>query len=298
MTTEKRSETHDPKIKIGIQKSGRLTPETVTLLQKSGLEFDPTGDSRKLSVLCRNFDAELYFLRDGDIRQYVARAKVDLGIVGQNLLYECGSRNLTQLLELGFGKCSLAVAVPDESPYESIEDLNGKKIATSYPNSTRRFFKMHEIKTSIIPTQGSVEVAPRLGYADAISDIVSSGNTLRANGLRPLAQIYSSQAILIANQKMSKDKTEQTENLLVRFKGVIDAAKYKYLVMNAPYKSIDGISKAAHGLKSPTVTPLAIEGWVSVHVVIKETDFWDTIKALKALGVSGMVELPIERVIF
>lgn len=298
MATKQEYEKYSPNIKIGIQKSGRLTPETVELLQKSGLEFDPVGSGDKLSVLCKNFNAELYLLRDEDIRQYVARARVDLGIVGQNLLYEYGSLNLVQLLELGFGKCSLIVAVPDDASYGSIEDLNGKKIATSYPYSTRRFFKEHGVKTSIILTQGSVEVAPRLGYADAISDIVSSGNTLRTNGLRSLSQVYSSQAVLIANQKLFIQKKEHIEDLLVRFRGVIDAAKYKYLVMNAPAESVDGISRATLGLKSPTVTPLALTGWVSVHVVIKETDFWETIKALKNLGVTGIVELPIERVIF
>lgn len=285
-------------IKIGIQKSGRLTSETVSLLKKAGLEFDLFSESNILSVLCRNFEAELYFLRDEDIRRYVAEQKIDLGVIGQNLLYEYGTESISQLLELGFAKCSLTIAVPEDAPYKTINDLEGKKIATSYLKSTQRFFEKHAVKPSIILMQGSVEIAPKLGYADAISDLVSSGNTLRANGLRPLAEIYSSQAVLVGNPRLPNHKSERVEELIVRARAVIDAAKYKYLVMNAPIQSIDEISRIAPGLKSPTVIPLARDGWVSVHVIIKETDFWDTIKALRKLGVSGIAEIPIERIIF
>ncbi len=284
------------RVKIGIQKSGKLTPDSLTLLEQAGLNVGVATD--RLSVVCRTFNAEVVFLRDDDIQNFVRRRALDLGIIGQNLLQEFGTRGLDQLLELGFGKCALTVAVPEDSPFQTIDDLEGKKVATSYPRSTRRFFREREVNAKVLTATGSIEVTPKLGFADAISDLVSSGNTLEREKLRPLESIFASQAILIGSEKIPKQKKEEIEELLMRFKGVIDAKEYTYLVMNAPAELVDGISRICPGLTAPTVIPIATEGWVSIHVVIPKSAFWDKVRELKAIGVTGIAETEIKRIIF
>jgi len=284
-------------IKLAIQKGGRLTEDTLEFLRKSGLEFE--SYKQKLFATCRNFPLEIVYVRDDDIPDYVSSGSVDLGIVGQNLLYEESPENVSELLSLKYGFCTLTLAVPKESDVESLQDLDGKTIATTYPNSTKDFFKQRNISVETIQISGSVEIAPALGVAQAITDLTSTGSTLMLNDLRPLTKIYDSKAVLIANQASlaQQSKCDEIDRLLTRFNGVLSAQNYKYVMMNAPATILQQLQEITPGLKSPTVSNLAKEGWISVQTVIKEDTFWETIEKLKNAGASGIIVLPIEKII-
>lgn len=282
-------------LKLAIQKSGRLTEETLEFLRKSGLEFE--SYKQQLFSSCRNFPLEILYVRDDDIPDYVASGTVDLGIVGQNILNEKRPR-VKKLLNLRYGFCSLVIAVPKESKISTINDLRNKKIATSYSLSTQKFFKENNVPVEIVSIRGSVEITPALGVADAIVDLTSSGSTLALNDLRILENIYDSEAVLIANaQTLINGKKVLLENLMTRFKGVLSAKEYKYVMMNAPIEILPKLKKIIPGLKSPTVASLAKNGFVSVQSVIKENVFWETIEKLKKAGATGIIVLPIEKMI-
>jgi len=284
------------KLKLAIQKNGRLTEETVSFLRSSGLEFE--SYQQRLFSTCRNFPLEIVYVRDDDISDYVKSGAVDLGVVGQNLINETRP-NVRKLLNLRYGFCSLSLAVPKESTIKSVQDLENKTIATSYPSSTEYFFKKRNIKVNIIKIKGSVEITPILGIASAIVDLVSTGSTLALNDLRIIEKLYDSEAVLLANPLSLKNekKTKEIDKLLLRFKGVLSAKNYKYVMMNAPEKILPRIKKTIPGLKSPTISPLANPGWISIQSVIKEDVFWQTIEKLKKLGASDILVLPVEKLI-
>jgi len=284
------------KLKLAIQKNGRLTEETVSFLRSSGLEFE--SYQQRLFSTCRNFPLEIVYVRDDDISDYVKSGAVDLGVVGQNLINETRP-NIRKLLNLRYGFCSLSLAVPKESTIKSVQDLENKTIATSYPSSTEYFFKKRNIKVNIIKIKGSVEITPILGIASAIVDLVSTGSTLALNDLRIIEKLYDSEAVLLANPLSLKNekKTKEIDKLLLRFKGVLSAKNYKYVMMNAPEKILPRIKKTIPGLKSPTISPLANPGWISIQSVIKEDVFWQTIEKLKKLGASDILVLPVEKLI-
>lgn len=284
-------------LKLAIQKSGRLTDDTLNLLRSAGLEFE--SYKSKLFSSCRNFPLEIVYLRDDDIPDYVASGSVDIGIVGQNLIYEERPTNVQKLLNLPFGFCALTLAVPKESTVQTLADLNGQTVATTYPNSTKDFFKQNGLTVETIKITGSVEIAPMLGVAEAIADLTATGSTMALNDLRPLAKIYDSQAVLIANEPcmLSVSKKQLIDRLLVRFQGVLSAKNYKYVMMNAPAEILSQLKEITPGLKSPTVASLAESGWISVQTVIKEDTFWETIEKLKLAGASGIIILPIEKII-
>lgn len=283
-------------IKLAVQKDGRLTDETFSFLRNSGLEFE--SYNRRLFSSCRNFPLEIIYVRDDDIADYVSSGSVDLGIIGQNLLYEQRPK-VKKLLNLRYGFCSLVVAIPKESSVNNINDLKGKKIATAYPKSTKIFFDKNKVKIRIVNINGSVEIAPVLGIADAIVDLTSTGSTLALNDLRILDKIYESEAVLITNEKTLNNNFKKIyiQKLLARFEGVLSARKYKYVMMNAPENILPKLKKIIPGLKSPTISSLAKTGWISVQSVIKEDIFWETIEKLKTIGASGIIVLPIEKII-
>ncbi len=282
-------------IKLAIQKEGRLTDETLEFLRKSGLEFE--SYKQRLFSSCRNFPLEILYVRDDDIPDYVASGTVDLGILGQNILNEERPK-VKRLLNLRYGFCSLIIAVPKESGIKDVRELKDKKIATSYPESTRKFFQKNNISVEIVSISGSVEITPALGVAQAIADLISTGSTLALNDLRALTKVYDSEAVLIANeQTLVNGKKDLLLKLLTRFKGVLSAKDYKYVMMNAPEDVLPKLKRITPGLKSPTVSPLAKEGWISVQTVIKEDVFWETIEKLKQVGASGIIVLPIEKMI-
>jgi ATP phosphoribosyltransferase len=283
-------------LKLAVQKEGRLTEETLEFLRKSGLEFE--SYKQRLFSTCRNFPLEILYVRDDDIPDYVASGTVDLGIIGQNILYEKRPK-VKKLLNLRYGFCSLILAVPKESEIRSIKDLEEGTVATTYPNSTGNFFKKNNIPIKIIRISGSVEIAPSLGIAAAIADLTSTGSTLTLNDLVPLVKIYDSESVLIANEKLliSPLKNMLLTRLMTRFKGVLSAKNYKYVMMNAPVTLLPKIKRIVPGLTSPTVSPLAKRGWISIQTVIKEDIFWETVERLKNAGASGIIVLPIEKLI-
>jgi len=282
-------------LKLAIQKEGRLTEETLEFLRKSGLMFE--SYKQRLFSSCRNFPLEILYVRDDDIPDYVATGTVDLGIVGQNVLNE-KRPNVKKLLNLRYGFCSLIVAAPKESNIKTLEELNNKTIATSYPLSTAKYFKEKNISVEIVTIRGSVEITPALGVAQAIVDLSSTGSTLALNDLRILEKIYDSESVLIANkQSLLNGKKDALAELIVRFKGVLSAKEYKYVMMNAPQEILPRLKKIIPGLKAPTVTPLTKVGWISVQSVIKENVFWETIEKLKNIGATGIIVLPIEKMI-
>lgn len=268
-------------IKLAIQKNGRLTESTLGLLKSAGLEFEIY--KQQLFSSCWNFPLNIIYLRDDDIPDYVASGAVDLGIVGENIILEQKSKVSIQL-KLGFGYCSLCLAVPKESFITSSSELNNKKIATSYPQSTKRYLDEKGIEGEIVKINGSVEIAPALAMADAVIDLVSSGSTLALNDLRVIERIFNSQAVLIKNTYLSKEKKVIVQKLLTRLNGVLAAQNYKYVMMNAPTSILKIIQKIVPGLKSPTVSPLSTKGWISIQTVIKEDIFWETIEKLKEVG--------------
>ena len=279
-------------LKIAIQKSGRLNEKSVALLKNCGLNFENYKSSLITSV--NNFPLEILFLRDDDIPEYVQDGIADLGIVGENVIQE-KEVEVRYLQELGFGKCTLKLAVPKGNEFKSIQELNGKSIATSYPVILRKFLLKNEIQADIRTISCSVEISPGLGLSDAICDIVSTGGTLKSNGLEQFADVMSSQAILIG--KKGIEENEIVNELLQRIQSVLRAKETKYVVLNVESKNLPSILTLLPGVKSPTVIPLAEEGWVAVHTVISEQDFWEKINVLKSHGAQGIVVMPIEKII-
>jgi ATP phosphoribosyltransferase len=279
-------------LKIAIQKSGRLNEKSVELLKNCGLNFD-NYKSTLISPVS-NFPLEILFLRDDDIPEYVQDGIADIGLVGENVIAETGVE-VSYLQRLGFGKCTLKIAVPNQSDIKTIADLNGKSIATSYPLILQNFLQKEGIISDIKIISGSVEISPGLGLADAIFDIVSTGGTLRSNGLKPFADVMSSEAILIGRK--GEENNPLILELLQRIQSVLRAKETKYVVLNVESKNLEQIIALLPGVKSPSVVNLAEEGWVAVHTVIPERDFWNHISELKAAGAQGIVVMPIEKII-
>ena len=281
------------KLKIAIQKSGRLHEDSLRLLKECGIDISNGGN--KLKSTAANFPLEVYFLRDDDIPQYVEDAVADAGIVGENVVYE-KKKEVEVMEKLGFGKCRLSIAVEKGETF-SKESLNGRKIATSYPVILQEYLNKNKITAEIHEISGSVEIAPGIGLADAICDLVSSGSTLFTNGLKEAETILESQSVLIRNKTLDKDKLRLLEKLLFRVRAVRKAKNNKYILLNAPDEKLKEIIGLLPGMKSPTVLPLAESGWSSVHSVIDENDFWNIIEQLKDAGAQGILVVPIEKMI-
>ena len=281
-------------IKIAIQKSGRLNEESLKLIKDCGVNFEVYRD--QLKVISKNYPIEIYFLRNGDIPKYLNDGVVDLAIVGENTLNE-KNYQLNIIEKLGFSKCRISVAVPKDFKYESVDDLNNIRIATSYPNTLKKFLKKEGVKSDLHIINGSVEISPSMGLADAICDIVSSGSTLFENNLVEVVTLFESQAVLVQSNNVKKDLYSEINNLVFRIRSVLLAKKFKYILMNAPNKSISKISQILPVLKSPTVLPLAKDGWSSIHSVIDYEDFWNIIDMLKKEGAEDILVCPIEKMV-
>jgi ATP phosphoribosyltransferase len=282
------------KLKLAIQKSGRLHDDSMRLLKECGIDI--TNGVNKLKAEASNFPVEVYFLRDDDIPQYVEDAVADIGFVGENVVYE-KEKKVDVVEKLGFGKCRLSIAVRRNEAYAGAQFLAGKKIATSYPVIVADFLKQQGVDAEIHEISGSVEIAPGIGLADAICDLVSSGSTLFMNGLKEVETILQSQAVLIRNKTLDAGKQQLLDRLLFRIQSVKKARNNKYVLLNAPNDKLDEIIALLPGMKSPTVLPLAEAGWSSVHSVLNENQFWDIIEQLKAAGAQGILVVPIEKMI-
>jgi len=282
------------KLKIAIQKNGRLSEKSLQMLAECGLRL--SNYDRKLKAEASNFPAEVLFLRDDDIPQYVEEGVADIGIVGENLVAE-KSKNISVVRKLAFAQCRLSLAIPKDEPYEGLQYFQNKKIATSYPNTLKSHLDEQGINAQIEEIGGSVEIAPGIGLSHAIFDIVGTGSTLLMNGLKEVAVVMQSEAILIANPKLPQDKKAILDQLLFRIKAVKDAACNKYILLNVPDNCLAQVISLLPGIKSPTVMPLAISGWSSVHTVIKEQAFWEVISQLKEAGAEGILVLDIEKMI-
>jgi ATP phosphoribosyltransferase len=282
------------KLKIAIQKSGRLYEDSLKLLKDCGIDFK--NGINKLKTEADNFPMEVFFLRDDDIPQYVEDAVADIGIVGENVIYE-KSKKVQITEKLGFGKCRLCVAVGRNEQYDGADFLSNKKIATTYPVLVAEFLKKKNISAEIHEISGSVEIAPGIGLADAIVDLVSSGSTLFMNGLKEVETILQSEAVLIRHPVLDAGKEEILGKLLFRIRSVRKARHTKYILLNAPNAKLGEIISLLPGMKSPTVLPLAEAGWSSVHSVLNENEFWDIIEKLKAAGAQGILVVPIEKMI-
>lgn len=282
------------KLRIAIQKSGRLYDESVKLLNECGIELRNVKD--RLKTESDTFPMEIFFLRDDDIPQYVEDGVADIGIVGENVLFEKNKQ--AEIVEkLSFGKCRLSIAIPKSQTYEGVKSLDGKRIATSYPFLVTEFLKKNNIRADIHEISGSVEIAPGIGLADVIVDLVSSGSTLFMNGLKEVETILQSQSVLIKNNKLSKEQELLLDKLVFRIKAVKKAKRNKYVLMNAPNEKLQEIIALLPGMKSPTVLPLAESGWSSVHSVLSEDEFWEKIEQLKAAGAQGILVVPIEKMV-
>jgi ATP phosphoribosyltransferase len=281
-------------IRIAIQKSGRLNTESLALLKSCGIAIDNGKDQLKASA--RNFPVEVFFLRNGDIPQYLRDGVVDLAILGSNTLVEKGS-DLEVIEHLGFSKCRVSIALPKGSTYNNVKDLAGKKIATSYPNTVKQFLKEQQIEADLHIINGSVEIAPNIGLADAICDIVSSGSTLFKNNLTEVVKILDSEAVLVQGVQLTEEQKRLIETIRFRIQAVLRAKKSKYILLNAPNDRIEEIAGILPVLKSPTVLPLAEEGWSSIHSVINAGDFWEVIDQLKAAGAEDILVCPIEKMV-
>lgn len=281
-------------LKIAVQKSGRLYEESVRLLKECGIELRNVKD--RLKTESDNFPMEVFFLRDDDIPQYVEDGVADIGIVGENVLYE-KNRQVGLVERLGFGKCRLSFAVSKSEEYGGPEDFQGKRIATSYPRLVADFLKEKKVEADIHEISGSVEIAPGIGLADVVCDLVSSGSTLLMNGLREVETILHSQAVLIRNASFNGEKLRLLNKLLFRIQAVKKAKRNKYILLNAPNEKLSSIVALLPGMKSPTVLPLAESGWSSVHTVLSEDEFWEKIEQLKEAGAEGILVVPIEKMV-
>lgn len=282
------------KLKIAVQKNGRLSEKSLQLLNKCGIRL--LNGERTLKASSQNFPIEVLFLRDDDIPQYVEQGVADVGILGENEVWE-QNKNVTIVKKLGFANCRLSLALPKEAQYNGVSYFNNKKIATSYPFILQQFFEKNNISAEIETISGSVEIAPGIGLADGIFDIVSTGSTLLMNGLKEVETVTKSEAVLISNPSLNAEKEDILNQLLFRIQSVINAAENKYILLNAPNDSVQQIAQVLPGMKSPTVLPLKEEGWSSIHSVIREDEFWDNIDRLKTLGAEGILIVNVEKMI-
>jgi len=282
------------KLTIAIQKSGRLYEDSISMLKECGIDLRNVKD--RLKTQSDNFPVEVFFLRDDDIPQYVEDAVADIGIVGENVLLEKG-KTVETIEQLGFGKCRLSIAVPRNMEFVDAVSLEGKRIATSYPRLLSQFLLDKGVKAEIHEISGSVEIAPGIGLADAVADLVSSGGTLFINGLKEVETILASQAVLVKNVSLSDEKLAIVEKLLFRIRAVKKSKRNKYILLNAPNEKLPDILALLPGMKSPTILPLAESGWSSVHSVLSEDTFWDIIEQLKLAGAQGILVIPIEKMI-
>ena len=282
------------KLKIAIQKSGRLNQDSLALLKNCGISIDNGKD--QLKAAARNFPLEVLYLRNGDIPQYLRDGVVDVAILGENTLVEKGE-DLAVVERLGFSKCRVSLAVPKAFEYNDIQDLNGKRIATSYPNTVKKYLKAQGIAADLHIINGSVEIAPNIGLADAICDIVSSGSTLFKNGLKEAVQMAVSEAVLTVAPSLSAEKQAILDTVRFRIQAVLRGQNSKYILLNAPNEKVAEILELLPGMKSPTVLPLAQAGWSSIHTVIEKSKYWDIIDALKSHGAEGILVIPIEKMI-
>ena len=284
----------EKKLHIAVQKSGRLHDESLKLLNDCGISIDNGKD--QLKAVARNFPIEIFYLRNGDIPQYLRDGVVDIAIIGENLLVEKGD-DISIKEKLGFSKCRVSIAIPKEDTYKGVESLIGKKIATSYPNTVKGFLVEKGIDAELHIINGSVEIAPNIGLSDAVCDIVSSGSTLFKNNLKEVEVLFKSEAVLAANSTLDAEKNDILKKLQFRIQSVLKGRQSKYILMNVPNDSIDRISSILPVLKSPTVLPLAEPGWSSLHSVINEGKFWEVIDELKAAGAQDILVCPVEKMV-
>lgn len=282
------------KLKIAVQKDGRLSEKSLQLLREAGIRLS-NGD-RKLKSEAGNFPVEVLYLRDDDIPQYVEEGVADVGILGENEVWE-KAKQVDVICKLGFAQCRLSLAIPRDEDYRHISYFQGKKVATSYPGILRKFFLEKGLDTQIEEIGGSVEIAPGIGLSHGIFDIVSTGSTLLLNGLKEVEVVAKSEAVLIANTRLNEEKRKILNELLFRIRAVLDAVNHRYILLNAPNEKLQEIAALLPGMKSPTILPLALEGWSSVHTVVKEDAFWSVIAQLKALGAEGILVHNIEKMV-
>ena len=282
------------KLHIAVQKSGRLHDESLKLLNDCGISIDNGKD--QLKAVARNFPIEIFYLRNGDIPQYLRDGVVDIAIIGENLLVEKGD-DISIKEKLGFSKCRVSIAIPKEDTYKGVESLTGKKIATSYPNTVKGFLAEKGIDAELHIINGSVEIAPNIGLSDAVCDIVSSGSTLFKNNLKEVEVLFKSEAVLAASSTLDAEKNDILKKLQFRIQSVLKGRQSKYILMNVPNESIDKISSILPVLKSPTVLPLAEPGWSSLHSVVNEGTFWEVIDELKAAGAQDILVCPVEKMV-
>ncbi|MGB0880600.1 MAG: ATP phosphoribosyltransferase [Polaribacter sp.] len=281
-------------LRIAVQKSGRLNEDSMKILKDIGISIDNGKD--QLKAVARDFPVEVFYLRNGDIPQYLRDGVVDAAIIGENVLIEKG--NDIQFVErLGFSKCKVSIAVPKDSSTTSLKDLNGKRIATSYPETVKKFLKEQNIDAQLHKINGSVEIAPNIGLADGICDIVSSGSTLFKNGLKEIEILLKSEAVLAVSPQISEERNTTLEKIQFRIQSVLKGRQSKYVLLNAPNEKLDAILKLLPGMRSPTVLPLAEKGWSSVHTVINKHQFWELIDELKQKGAEGILVCPIEKMV-
>jgi len=282
-------------LRMAVQKSGRLSESSLNLIKECGIKFSPTGKG-KLMTTAANFPLELLFLRDDDIPGYVADGVADLGIVGENVMIE-KNKGITLAKRLGFSKCRLSLAIPKTEQYTGIDYFQGASVATSYPYILEQYLSGQGVKADIHEISGSVEIAPGIGLAKGICDIVSSGSTLMSNGLKEVEVVMRSEAVMVASPQLSHQKRTLLDQLLFRIGSVQNGKNHKYVLLNAPNSAIDKIISILPGMKSPTVMPLATSGWSSLHSVMKEDEFWEVIESLREAGAEGILIVPIEKMI-
>jgi ATP phosphoribosyltransferase len=281
-------------LRIAVQKSGRLNEDSMRILKDIGISIDNGKD--QLKAAARNFPVEVFYLRNGDIPQYLRDGVVDAAIIGENVLIEKG-HDLEFVERLGFSKCNVSIAVPKDSKANSLKDLEGKRIATSYPETVKKFLKQQNINAQLHTISGSVEIAPNIGLADGICDIVSSGSTLFKNGLKEIEVLLKSEAVLAVSPLISKERRGILNKIQFRIQSVLKGRNSKYVLLNAPNDKLEEIINVLPGMKSPTVLPLAKEGWSSVHSVIPKNEFWEIIDLLKEKGAEGILVCPIEKMV-
>ncbi len=282
------------KLRIAVQKSGRLNEDSMRILKNIGISIENGKDQLKASA--RNFPLEVFYLRNGDIPQYLRDGVVDVAIIGENVLIEKGN-DIEFVERLGFSKCKVSIAVPKESTANTLKDLDGKRIATSYPETVKKYLKEYNIDAQLHTISGSVEIAPNIGLADGICDIVSSGSTLFKNGLKEIEVLFKSEAVLAVSPQISEERRAILEKIQFRIQSVLKGQNSKYILLNAPNDKLENILKLLPGMRSPTVLPLAEKGWSSVHTVISKNAFWEIIDELKANGAEGILVCPIEKMV-
>lgn len=282
------------RLRLAIPNKGRLVEPTLKLLHDAGLVFDE--HDRMLVAKVQNYELDILFVRTNDIIEFVGDGVADLGVTGDDLISESGAE-LPRVRALGYGRCRLAAAVPNDSPHQGVADLVGLRVATAHPNTARRYFEQQRIPVEIIPISGAVEVAPRLGLAEAIVDLVSTGSTLVMNGLRQVGDVLSSEAVLVANPTAYRERSAELEAIDTMLSAVIAARDRKYLMMNAPASTLPEIERLLPAMESPTVIPLAHAGMIAIHSVVGADDVWDLLPRLKAVGASGILVLPIEKIV-